>query len=60
MMKLIQILMILPIVVYSINAKEKGYFDLHEKGWHWYREVPGTKKDESELNKENFDIAFKV
>ena len=53
MMKLIQILMILPIVVYSINAKEKGYFDLHEKGWHWYREVPGTKKDEPELNKEN-------
>ena len=18
-----------------ITAKEKGYFDMHEKGWHW-------------------------
>ena len=23
-----------------ITAKEKGYFDMHEKGWHWYQAEP--------------------
>lgn len=44
-MKLVQILMILPIIVFSISAKEKGYFDVHEKGWHWYQAEPGPKQE---------------
>ena len=27
-----------------ITAKEKGYFDMHEKGWHWYQAEPEVSK----------------
>lgn len=47
---LIRILMILPIIVFSINAKEKGYFDLHEKGWHWYQKMSEANKEKEEAS----------
>lgn len=29
-------------------AKKKGYFELHEKGWHWYKAIPELEKGEDE------------
>ena len=28
------------------NGEDKGYFDEHEQGWHWYQAVPEPKKPE--------------
>lgn len=53
---LIRILMILPIIVFSLNAKEKGYFDLHEKGWHWYQKMPEPRV-QKEKNKDKKEEA---
>lgn len=42
----ITIVVILNVIINTISAKEKGYFEVHEKGWHWYREVPGVDKNQ--------------
>lgn len=47
----IVIIVILNMIINTISAKEKGYFEVHEKGWHWYQAEPGPNK-ESENNKE--------
>jgi conjugal transfer pilus assembly protein TraF len=49
--KFIALFLVLLATVLQLEAKEKTYFETHEKGWHWYREVPDTSQAEPESNK---------
>ena len=35
------------------NATEKGYFDVHEQGWHWYKATPEGKAEGEKEGKPN-------
>lgn len=49
----VSILIVSVLIIDTIIAKEKGYFEVHEKGWHWYREVPGADKNQVTPNPNN-------
>ena len=47
------VVLILILSSISVEAADKTYFDIHEKGWHWYQAEPTEKQDEEEKLEES-------
>lgn len=48
--KFIQIFVAVLMFFNAANAKDKTYYTIHEKGWHWYQAEPGDNKEDEKAN----------